>query len=463
MALLIPSMQLLSPFLGRFVDAFGPKITAYCQESLGVLGISILIVAVKTLADPLLYVGFAAMSLSTWLGSLLIVQIGLYFKGHTISRVIFILNNVFSSGAIVFLFLWLISKSFSESSNAAAITLGGYLVFALLLYGISAYFWSVTKPALSEDELSVFVSTRSLVSSRESFQISHRFSVSSAVLLGGLDASRHGGSGQLSRRISSEKSFRKSLSHQPTQKTGDNISERLESALDTLDLAPADTSPGKREYISVADRKPEDQLLSIPFLCHCIFFGLHVAMCNWNTATQKDFLEDLGDDEADNLYLTIFTLLAPASVLGSPFIDKAILKFGWTAALHSVNVLAVAYMTVKVASTSLDVQILGFIIFMFYRSFLFGISFSFVPVLMNATVVGRAAGAMAGCAGLASCMAIPLIRLALKSDGGFLVPNAVLLSLCLPTTAAVCVVSHYLQLEIAAKEVAEEDPKAATA
>ena len=40
--------------------------------------------ATSTLTNPLLYIGFGILSLSTWFGSLLIVQLGLYFSGHLV-------------------------------------------------------------------------------------------------------------------------------------------------------------------------------------------------------------------------------------------------------------------------------------------------------------------------------------------------------------------------------------------
>lgn len=446
MALLIPSMQLLSPFFGKFIDTFGPRATAYSQEALGVLGIALLLVAVKTLTDPLLYVGFAAMSVSTWLGSLLCVQVGLYFKGHIISRVIFILNSVTVAGSITFLILWSIHKSLSGNKNSVAITLGGYLTMAIILYGISAYVWSVAKKTPDTGTEEVLPDSNSA-----------NFSVMSQDMLN----SRHaifGGSEAFASPAPETADGSTSLAdNDGMDETDQPMSLEVMSAPTSLAEPEAETHA--EEYIVVADRAPKEQLISVPFVCHCIFFGLHVGMINWNTATQKEFLEDLGDDESDYLYLTVFTLLSPVSILGSPVIDKIILLFGWNGALQSINILAVAYMSVKVASKSLDVQILGFLIFVFYRSYLFGISFSFVPILIHNTVVGRAAGIMAGCGGLASCLAIPLIRLALKSDGGFLVPNSALLCLIVPTTTAVCIVSNYLQKEeIAAKQTATEEP-----
>ena len=165
-----------------------------------------------------------------------------------------------------------------------------------------------------------------------------------------------------------------------------------------------------------------------------------------NTSTQKDFLYDLGDD--DHKYLSIFTLLTPVSVLGAPFVDYLILNFGWTVALQSINMLAVSFLSIKVFSTDLNVQIIGFLLFSFYRSFLFGVSFSFLPSLIAGPVVGRAGGIMTASAGVVGLLLIPLIQLVVGNDKvDFFIPNIVILSLCVPTTIVICLLGRFIRLE----------------
>ena len=165
-----------------------------------------------------------------------------------------------------------------------------------------------------------------------------------------------------------------------------------------------------------------------------------------NTSTQKDFLYELGDD--DYKYLSIFTLLTPVSVLGAPFVDYLILHFGWTVALQSINVFAASFLSVKVFSTDLNVQIVGFILFSFYRSFLFGVSFSFLPSLIAGPVVGRAGGIMTASAGAVGLLLIPLIQLVVGNESvDFFIPNVIILSLCIPTTIVICVLGRFIRLE----------------
>jgi hypothetical protein len=77
----------------------------------------------------------------------------------------------------------------------------------------------------------------------------------------------------------------------------------------------------------------------------------------WTLATMRDFLAYLGDDELNNRYLTIFTLLLPASIVSVPLVDVIVLRFGFVGGFQSVNALALGYSIVRIATASLDVQI----------------------------------------------------------------------------------------------------------
>ena len=81
LGLLIPSMQLFSPVIGIVVDKCGPKITAYLQGVCCIAGLLIIITGSSTQKDPLLFVGFAIIAINVWMGSQLILQLGLYFSG----------------------------------------------------------------------------------------------------------------------------------------------------------------------------------------------------------------------------------------------------------------------------------------------------------------------------------------------------------------------------------------------
>jgi MFS family permease len=108
----------------------------------------------------------------------------------------------------------------------------------------------------------------------------------------------------------------------------------------------------------------------------------------------------------------------PASVLGLPFVDVAIKRFGWHTGFQVINVLAVAHGIIQVASDNLNVQVLGFVIFSFYRCFLFTVTFSFLPVFMGSDVLGKAAGLLIFFAGFGTLINIPLANVAIDVFNG---------------------------------------------
>ena len=86
------------------------------------------------------------------------------------------------------------------------------------------------------------------------------------------------------------------------------------------------------------------------------------------------FLDYLGDD--NNHYITIFTGLMSASIIGFPIVDYVLGQYGYNAGLQTINVLAIAHGIIQISSAAssnqnLNIQIVGFVIFSFFRCFLF--------------------------------------------------------------------------------------------
>jgi MFS family permease len=190
------------------------------------------------------------------------------------------------------------------------------------------------------------------------------------------------------------------------------------------------------QYILIANRPQRQQLLSSQYITLCILFAFHQARNTFILTTTRDFLKYLGDDEYGNKYLSIFTLLTPVSVLGLPFVDVILHKFGYAAGLHACNMLGICQGIVQVSSTNLSVQILGFVFYSFYRCFLFSVTFSALAAFLRGDVLGKGCGIFilsGGLLGLA--FNIPLANVAMNSLGGnFFIPNLVYLLGCLPCT-----------------------------
>jgi hypothetical protein len=265
--------------------------------------------------DALLFVGFIFLGLHTWVAMLLVVQLGLYFEGHTISRVIFILNNVFDAGTVVYLGLWGIQEGTGASTSSI---LGGYLAVGCILYGLSIYFWHVAVPEGGVEE--------NIMNAPSS-----RFSPRLEMLSTNLDLDdrlMNNLSAQSMRAISNYLgSIRDAWSSRhsavslksivPTTNKDlqeDNKSINPEKPDGEVALAPASS------YVCVADRLPREQWMAAPFIFLCLFFGFNLAITNWNLMTQRDVLAGLGDDEKDNIYLTIFTFMTPCRSWEGPLL-----------------------------------------------------------------------------------------------------------------------------------------------
>lgn len=206
--------------------------------------------------DLLLYVAFVFLAFGTWNGFLLTVQTGLYFVGQNRSRVIFALNAMVHAGGLTYLGLWAIAEF--SGANLTVIA-SGYLSAAVLLFGGAMYFWNVAV-SVAEDE--------------------------------------------------NENSINSSSSHNIEELT---IGSTAPKDGTTLQQGLVQSSSA---YVLVADRPPLQQLTSKPALFVANFHIIHMVTANWTMTTTREFLADLGDDEQNNKYLTIFTLLMPVALVG---------------------------------------------------------------------------------------------------------------------------------------------------
>ena len=432
--LMVPAVRIFSPVLGVLVDHVGAPEFAYCQAAFAVVGLSFVKLATSFDIDIFLFIGFFLAAVHAWMGSLLVVQLGLYFERHTITRVIFIVSSFFDAGAITTILLWGVQQWTGASTNSI---IAVYLACAIVVYTISVYFWATAVPQGDiEEKKKIAPTTR----------------YSRFELLSNAHDMRRAMKARISNWEQLDASTLNYLQSNEFPTPGDDFAKT------NLNTGRASTVSRKSKrissYVPVADRSAKDQLTSIPFLALCVFFAFNVCQSNWNLMSQRDFLASLGDDDYDNRYLMIFTLMTPVSILGGPLIDWTILTLGWPAALFTINGLAVAFQVVKLITDNLNIQIVGFVIYSFYRSFLFGISFSFLPSLMGHEVAGKAAGIMSGFAGIMNLGLLGFVQMAMSTDGGdFTVPNLIILSAGVPVaTAAVFVIRQYIILEALVKE-----------
>ena len=327
------------------------------------------------------------------------------FQGRMRARVIFVINSLFDAGSITYLGLWGVAKAFEWSLTAVA---SCYLALALFCFGGAAYFWTVVEP--------------------ESEEQTHRTN-------GALDTTTRITKHKSEKSVKAEVSQVLDVAGNCTEERSDKF-ENLEDDAGPDEVATKEIIACDPAYVLIADRTPMQQITSGPFLMALFFITTMVTANQWTLTTTRDFLASLGDDEVGNRYLTIFTLLFPASLAAIPFTDAITAKYGFYGGFLSINILALGYNLVRLLSDNLDVQIIGFVLFSFFRSLLFGVSFSALPVLLSHDVVGKAQGLTYALSGLTSFVNIPLSRFTIEQQGDFFIPNLIYTVLIVPCTWA---------------------------
>jgi hypothetical protein len=321
--------QVTSPLLGWIADHYGAPALVNIMAVTCWIGLSLMLVAAETGLDRLFYVAFSCLGLTTMMGVVLMVQTGLYFTGRTRRRVISALNALFDAGSITYLGLWGIGEG--TGASLGTIT-GGYLVLAVIAFGGGAYFWNFAIPDKDLEE---------------------EGDMTKKAMMGHYDTTGHNERESGAVKGPSQSRLETDLGDPPAPADHDAASPKPESTKDTKPREDITTSDDldddkPKRYIRIAERSSRQQLTSEAYILLVVFFSLHNCGGQWNLSTQRDFLASLGDDDAGNKYLTIFTLLMPASVVGLPFVDAVVTYFGFIGGLQVVNLLGLAYTIIKV-------------------------------------------------------------------------------------------------------------------
>ena len=359
------------PLLGQAMDRYGPEKMIHLLFWFGVVGFSLLTVSISQSIDVMLFPAFIFIGFLTSFGSMFMVQTGLVFPpGRSRNRTISCLTMLFDVGGLTYLGLKLIENRTSLDLTAV---IGLYFGGFILIVGVAIHAW------------------RNVKMNMEDFDDARRND----------DEPKHS-------------------EEEHTCECSSLVKDAEDEQID-------------ESYVLIAKRSPKEQLLSSQFISLAVFYGFHFARNSWVLSTTRDFLASLGDDEVGNKYLQIFTLMTPVSILGLPFVDIALAKYGFGAGLAVVSALGLLQGIVQVSSDNLNVQIIGFLFFSFYRSFLFSVTFSSLPAFLADQVVGKGYGCLAFVAGAISFINIPLANAVTTSlEGNFFVPNLVYTVLCVP-------------------------------
>jgi MFS family permease len=432
-ALLTP---LGAPILGYISDCYGALRLMQILATAGCLAIALIMLASATNVDQFYYPAYSLTGITFVSTSIIIVQTGLVFRGSAQRRVISLLNGLIDAGSITYLILYKISEATDASLVAIA---AGYLGVAFFCFGGALYFWaaivrkteaSVTD--LGETELDATVDEVDLTALEkvdEEGEQNNRREIFS------------GGNSSLKC---------KQVEQDATISITENEQQNNTSSENENDPATI-TSPESGIYIMVAQRKPLDQLKSQQFILLTVFFMFHVARNNWVSTTARDHLASLGDDDEGNKYLTIFTGLSVASIIGLPFIDRILGKFGYHVGFQVINMLGLLHGIIQLSSDNLNVQVLGFVVFSFYRCFTYTTIFSFLPVFLGGEAIGRGAGMLNFWGALFSLVNIGLAKWLIQGlEEDFFVINILYTAFILPVVCVAFKIGTCIKMEKAA-------------
>jgi len=278
------------------------------------------------------------------------------------------LNALFDAGSITYLGLYYAKQRLNISFTAIV---GAYLAIAIVTFGGAAYFWSVLHTDIDAE-----------IDGDEDLQVERDVSAA---------AQKH------------------------------------DKATDEEDLIEETNA-----NVIIVGEGRRQQLCSKTFITLVIYFSFYMSRNIFALTTARNFLGYLGDDDMNNRYLTIFTLLMPASLVALPLVDIVLDKFGFHAGLQSVNILALLHGLIQVCSKDLNVQIFGFVAFTFFRCFLFSVSFSFMASFLSPKNSGIGAGYMNLAGGVCILVNIPLANAAMLYLNSFFLPNLIYTAAILP-------------------------------
>lgn len=420
--------QVTSPFLGHLADHYGATMLAYLMTLSVWLGLALFTVATVSV-DQLLYPAFLLQAQGTWMGAILSLHTGMMFAGQSRSRVIFGLNSLFDAAAITYLGLWAIGDA---SGASLTVVIGGYLGVALVVFGGGSYFWTVATPEEQKDE-----------DDNHDEMTKHPIITDDPVIEDACKADVNVDFNTINAELSGQSEAIDET--RGNEKTGVTDADALEGG----DTAVADHILGTSgDYVPLSERSSLKQLTSPTFLLVVFFFTVQTTANQWTLTTIRDFLAFLGDNEVGNRYTLIFSLMMPLSIAGVPFTDMILRKYGFHGGFQAVNILALGYNLIRLLSDSLNVQIIGFLLFSLFRCFLYGVSLSFLPSVLGPNVVGKACGIMFAITGAVAYINIPLASFALeKQNGNFFIPNLIYTILVIPCIVAACLIGREIERE----------------
>lgn len=383
-------------------------------------GLIFILIASQTGTSYLLFPGFSMLGIMASCSSVMIMATANIFRWRkTQRRVISLLNALFDAGGATYLIIWQIGESLNASFSNLMVV---YLIIAIVLLFVLTYLWKVLEDKKHSWRRSSNQSKKNQKcappqqtvgdviiepgdkdyrivfenSERQESDIDSIHPEQEHVMVISLDDDEEN-----SLDVSLEGGKTKSAPEEDNNESSDHSKRELEVSSEA-------TSASASGYIPISQRSECQQACSSQYVVLCIFFSFHYMKNVYTLTTARNFLGDLGDDEMNNKYLSAFMLLTSISIVGLPCIELVISKYGYHAGIQCINLLALAHGIVQISSRNLNIQVIGFVIFVMYRAFIFAVSFSFLSTFVSGAVVGKLTGLMLGAAGIFSLCNIPL-------------------------------------------------------
>lgn len=193
-----------------------------------------------------------------------------------------------------------------------------------------------------------------------------------------------------------------------------------------------------------------EQLRSWDFAFATCFAVVHLVRSNLYLGTAEQHLTNLGDGEEDNLYAQIFQLSLPLSCVALPAVSFALERYDFTVAFHTVNALGALHGALTLVPV-LEAQPAAFLVYTFYRAFLYSVLSAFNGATFGPRTIGRIHGSLFLICGCFNVLILPAVHLSNNHAGGRLEPlYGAALSLCAPCAAAVHLYDRFARRRSAA-------------
>jgi hypothetical protein len=164
-----------------------------------------------------------------------------------------------------------------------------------------------------------------------------------------------------------------------------------------------------------------EQMRSVHFVLSMVFGCVHILKSNTYLGMNKQLLERLGDGDAPgsrhngHLFTTIFVASLPLSSFAIPVIGWMLDKLPFTSrsfcemsTFDVVNNLGILHSLLTLVPV-LEVQLLSFLVFTFYRAFLFSLISTFNANVFGVNTIGTIQGAVYSTAGIVNLLQYPML------------------------------------------------------